>query len=56
MGIIEFDRINPCQRHGKTTEVEMVFNGKRFALLGIDGANVLFDFLESAKSNKRILH
>ena len=34
----------------------MVFNGKRFALLGIDGANVLFDFLESAKSNKRILH
>ena len=49
-GMIEFELINPCRRHGKTTEVEMVFNGKRFAALGVDGSDVLLYFLESALS------
>jgi hypothetical protein len=27
--MIEFERMNPCQRHGKTTEAEMAFNSMK---------------------------
>lgn len=46
-GMFEFESVNPRKRRGKTTEVEMVFNRKNIAAMGVNGPDVLLDFLES---------
>jgi hypothetical protein len=46
--MFEIERVNSRQKRGKTIEVKMIFNGKMIAALGVNGSNVLFDFLETA--------